>query len=344
MSLQGLQGYTQPLVLNGETTIEGTLNAKNIFISGTLTGGGISTDILGTDNEWTGTNDFQDVVTYTGVNPAVDFDETTKLDVDTAVAGYSPLLVNNEWGLLPPTFSNVVPPSSLATFDGAVLNPQDLYSYLSMTNYTNLNPSAVLTTNNTFTGVNTFTGAFTGVSILNLETPTLANQPASKAYIDAKIEVAGKVLTYTISTPGTYNFASVVNRANIAKIDFWIFGGSCGGASGAVVSGTIGNGNGVNGSPVLIIGTTADPAVVYTDNSALPSTTTFLVSNAKVGVAGGASNQNGVIQGGQIGKADYAGANGLSCAGIVGNNALAYSNVFGTTISAGGAIFVAYYI
>jgi hypothetical protein len=344
MSLQGLQGYTQPLVLNGETTIEGTLNAKNIYISGTLTGGGISTDILGTDNTWTGTNDFQDVVSYTGVNPAVDFDETTKLDVDTAVAGYSPLDINNEWGNLPPTFSNANPPVKTPVFSGATIQPNDLYSYTDMTNYTTLNPSAVLTTTNTFTGTNTFSGAFTGVGLVSLESPTLANQPASKAYIDAKIEVAGKVLTYTINTPGSYNFASVVNRANIAKIDYWLFGGSCGGASGSVVSGTIGNGNGVNGSPLLVIGTTADPAVVYTDTTALPSTTTFSVSNVVVGKAIGACNLNGVITAGTIGTADYSGSTGLSCAGVVGNNALAYTNVFGTSTSAGGAIFVAYYI
>jgi len=341
MSLQGLQGYTQPLVLNAETTINGTLNAKNIYISGTLTGGGISTNILGTDNTWTETNDFQNITTYTGVDAPTGTDETTKLDVDTAVAGYNPLIINNEWGTLPPTFANAIPPS-VPTFTGSLINLNDFYSYLSMTNYVSANPSSLLTTANTFVGTQTFT-TFCGVPTTQLLVPQLINQPASKAYIDGKIEVGGKCLTYTILTPGSYNFANA-NRANIAKIDFWLFSGSCGGYSGSVVSGTIGNGCGLNGSLLLNIGTTADPSVVYTDTTALPSTTNFLVSNVKVGVAVGACNLNGVLQGGSIGKPDYNGSGGLSCAGLLGNNYLANGSQLGTSTSAGGAIFVAHYI
>jgi hypothetical protein len=341
MSLQGFQDYTQPLVLNGAVTINGTLNARNIYVSGAITGAGISTDILATDNVWTGTNDFQDVVSYTGSAVVGATDLIQKENVDDAVTGYNPLPINNLW-TTSPTFSNVIAPY-VPPFSGATLQPYNLYSHISMTNYTGANPSSLLSSNNTFTGTNTFSG-FAGVSIPSLEIPTALQQPASKAYVDGKIEVAGKTLTYTITQSGIYNFANI-NKANIAKIDFWLFGGSCGGYSGAVVSGTIGNGCGVNGSLLLSIGTTADPAVVVTtQDKNTPSSTYFLVSNVLVGGAGGACNLNGVLVGGNILTNDYNGQNGLSIGGINGTNALAYSNVLGTGTSAGGAIFVAQYI
>lgn len=342
MSLGGLQNFTQPLVLNGATTINGTLNAKNIYISGLLTGAGISTDILNTDNTWTGHNDFTLATNYTGVDAPVLTDLTTQQDVDDAVVAYDPLITNNEWGLLAPTFSNAVPPS-VPVFVGSPINLTALYSYISMQNYTGGNPSSALTISNTWSGTQTF-NAFVGVAPASqLENPTATAEPASKAYIDAKIEAAGKTLTFTISTAGNYTFANI-NRANVAKIDYWLFSGSCGGYSGSVVSGTIGNGNGVNGSLFLQVGTTADPAVVYTDTTALPSTTYMLVNNYKVGVALGACNLNGVVQGGTSGVADLGGVNGLSCSGILGNNPLANGALLGTATSVGGVILVAYFI
>ena len=342
MSLQGFQEYTQPLVLNGEVTIKGSLNARNIYVSGAITGAGISTDILATDNTWTGTNDYQDVVSYTGVAVVGATDLIQKVDVDGAVAGYNPLPTNNNWTAIP-TFSNADPPS-VPPYGAGTLQNEDLYSYISMTNWTGGNPSTLLSTANTLTGTNNFSGSFTGVSIPQLEVPTSLQQPASKAYVDGKIEVGGKTLTYTILTSGTYNFANV-NRANIAKVDYWLFGGSCGGFSGAVVSGTIGNGCGLNGSLVLNIGTTADPAVVYTtQDTTTPSTTSFLVSNQLIAGAGGACNLNGTIVGGNILTNTFGGANGLYLGGENGTNKLAYSNILGTSTSAGGAIFVAYYI
>jgi hypothetical protein len=341
MSLQGFQDYTQPLVLNGAVTINGTLNARNIYVSGAITGAGISTDILATDNVWTGTNDFQDVVSYTGGAVVGATDLIQKENVDDAVSGYNPLPINNLWTTAP-TFSNVIAPY-VPPFSGATLQPYDLYSYASMTNYTTANPFGFLSSSNTFTGTQNFTD-FVGVSNPQLEIPTLPSQPASKAYVDGKIEVAGKTLTYTITQSGIYNFANI-NKANIAKIDFWLFGGSCGNFSGAVVSGTIGNGLGANGSLLLNIGTIADPAVVYTtQDTTTPSATSFLVSNVLVGSAGGACNLNGSISGGNIIPNAFGGQNGLYCGGRNGDNPLAYSNILGTGTSAGGAIFVAYYI
>ena len=341
MSLQGFQDYTQPLVLNGEVTINGTLNAKNVYVSGVITGAGISTDILATDNVWSGLNDYQDVVSYTGVASVGATDLIQKDDVDNAVAGYDPLSLNNLWTAIP-TFSNVDPPS-VPPIAGAVVFPADLYSYTSMTNYTTANPSGILSQNNTFTGTQDFT-LFAGVGIPQLEIPTALQQPASKAYVDGKIEVAGKTLTYTITTAGSYSFIGI-NRANIAKIDFWLFGGSCGGWSGAVVSGTIGNGLGADGSLVLNVGSTADPSVVVTtQDKTTPSSTYLTVSSAVVGGAGGACNLNGTVVGGNILTNDYGGVNGLSIGGVNGANALAYSTILGTATSAGGAIFVAQYI
>jgi hypothetical protein len=45
MSIRGFQNYTQPLELDDVVTIEGTFNAKNVYVNGTITGAGISTDI-----------------------------------------------------------------------------------------------------------------------------------------------------------------------------------------------------------------------------------------------------------------------------------------------------------
>ena len=341
MSLQGFQDYTEPLVLNGEVTINGTLNSKNIYVSGAITGAGISTNILTTDNVWSGENDFQDVVNWTGGAGIQATDLIQKVDVDDAVTNYNPLVISNLWKAVP-TFSNIDPPS-VPPESGATLNPADLFSYTSMTNLTTANPSGLTALNNTFSGTQNFTG-FVGVASPQLEVPTALQQPASKAYIDGKIEVAGKTLTYTITTAGVYNFANF-NTALIAKVDYWLFGGSCGGYSGAVVSGTIGNGNGGQSGMTLYIGTTADPAVVVTtQDKTTPSSTTLLVQNTLVAGAGGACNLNGVLVGGNILTNDYGGVNGLSIGGINGTNALAYSNILGTGTSAGGAIFVAQYI
>ena len=64
-----------------------------------------------------------------------------------------------------------------------------------------------------------------------------------------------------------------------------------------------------------------------------------------VGCAGGACNLNGTIAVGNVIAPDYGGDNGLSMIGSnTTNNKLAYGNVLGTSTSAGGAIFVAYYI
>jgi hypothetical protein len=340
MSLQGFQNYTQPLVLNGFTTVNGDLNAKNVYVSGVITGAGISTNILNTDNTWLGLNDFQNLTTYTGVAVVGATDLIQKVDVDNEVAGYNPLITDNVWTAVP-TFSNAIPPIIAVSTS----NANNLFTSQAVSDYIITFPSTLLSTQNAFSGSNTFSGTFTGVSTPQLEVPTIINQATSKAYVDGKIEVAGKTLTYTITTAGTFNFANF-NRANIAKCDFWLFSGSCGGSSGSVVSGTIGNGSGLNGSLILNVGTIADPTIVYTSqDKTLPSSTSFTVSNVVVGCAGGACNLNGTIVVGSVIAPDYGGANGLSMIGSnTTNNKLAYGNVLGTSTSAGGAIFVAYYI
>jgi hypothetical protein len=340
MSLQGFQNYTQPLVLNGFTTINGDLNAKNVYVSGVITGAGISTNILNTDNIWTGTNDFQNTTTYTGVAVAGANDLKQKAQVDQEVGLYNPLGTNNVWQTVP-TFSNATPPIIAVSTS----NANNLFTSQATSDYIITFPSTLLSTQNSFSGSNTFSGSFTGVSTPQLEVPTIINQATSKAYVDGKIEVAGKTLTFVLTTAGTFNFANF-NRANIAKCDFWLFSGSCGGSSGSVVSGTIGNGCGLNGSLILNVGTVANPATVYTtQDKTLPSSTSFTVSNVVIGCAGGACNLNGAIVVGNVIAPDYGGVNGLSCAGSnTTNNKLAYGNVLGTSTSGGGAIFVAYYI
>ena len=342
MSLQGLQNYTQPLTLLGNVTINGDFNTKNVYVTGQVTGAGISTNILATDNTWTGTNDFRDITSYTGIDGAIDNDMLTKGDIDDAVLGYNPLPQNQTWSLSP-TFSNANPP--VLPTAGATAPSTILTGYNDMISVIGASPID-LTKNatNLWSGTNTFTN-FVGVSVGSpLLLPSDPQNPVSKTYIDGKIEVAGKALTYVITTPGTYNFANA-NIANIGKIEYWLFSGSCGGSSGAVVSGTIGNGCGLNGSLLLTIGTTADPATSYTSQDAsLPSSTQFLVSNQVVGSAFGACNLNGVITAGIKGNTTYGSIMGLSANGRVGDNILSYSNVLGTSTSGGGCVFIAYYL
>lgn len=352
MALVGLQNYTLPLTLLGEVTVNGDLNCKDIYVSGTVTGAGISANILAQDNTWTGTNDFQDDAFYTGLNAAVnDGDMLTKQDIDDIVTGYDPLGLDNDW-LLSPTFSNANPP----TLPVQSLVPSAINQYLGYTDMVN-SVAAVFTDitqndTNTFSGANTFSGTIQADNTIvpSLLDPTLPQQAASKGYIDGKVELAGKVVIYQILVPGTYNFeaANLVNGtlANVAKIDYWLFSGSCGGASGSVVSGTIGNGNGNRGSLILTIGTTADPAVVVTSQDQNTVSSTYLtVTNATVACADGACNLNGVLTPGNIGVTSTLSSQGLSASGqLAANNILDYSNLLGTTTSAGGCLFVVYYI
>jgi len=359
MALQGLQNYTFPLTLLGEVTINGDLNAKDIYVTGLVNGAGISTDILGTDNTWTGTNDFQDDAFYTGVlAPSSFYDMMTKLDIDNAALAYNPLPTTNGW-FLPPVFSNANPPAL------PIINPvliqtgnaasNTLIGYTDMVNIatTDINVNQNLTTkSNTFTGVNTFSGTISADTTIvpSLLVPTLPQQAASKGYIDGKVELAGKSVIYEILTPGLYNFTDATliggSLENVGKIDYWLFSGSCGGASGSVVSGTLGNGNGVRGNILLSVGTIADPTVVYTaQNTDVPSTTSLSVSNQLVAVADGACNLNGVLTAGVVGSTSMVTQQGASANGqLAANNILDYGTILGTTTSAGGCLFIAYYI
>ena len=349
MSIRGFQNYTQPLELDDVVTIEGTFNAKNVYVNGTITGAGISTDILNTNNVWTGTNDFQAVTTTIDVPANLDgTDLTIKKDTDDQVAAYdvAVLASDNTW-LLAPTFSNVAPPQVTAVVPTPI--PDNVYATKAtgdaIVASTTINLPSNLT--NLFTGTNDFQ-AFTGVTIPSLEVPTLSNQPASKAFVDGRIEVAGKTLTITITTPGSYSFVGA-NKANIVKTEYFLFGGSCGGLNGAVVSGTMGNGGGDSGSILCSIGTIADPAVEYTiQDQTTPSSTSLQVSSYLVACAAGACNLNGVLTAGNIVPPAFVGSYGLSADGgtlnSAGNNFLAYGTTLGTTISAGGVILVVQYI
>lgn len=359
MALQGLQNYTFPLTLLGEVTINGDLNAKDIYVSGLVNGGGISTNILGTDNTWTGTNDFQQAAFYTGPDPPSSFnDMMTKSDIDNAAAAYNPLPTTNVWNAAP-TFTNANPPvvpilNPVAVSTGTV-SGNILVGYTDMENIatTNINVNQNLTGKaNTFTGVNTFSGTISADTTIvpSLLDPTLPQQAASKGYIDGKVELAGKSVIYEILTPGVYNFTDAAltggSLANVGKIDYWLFSGACvAQASGAVVSGTLGNGNGIHGNILLTVGTTTNPAVVFTSQATAPSTTSLSVSNQLVAVAAGACNLNGVVVPGVVGSTSMVTQQGASANGqLAANNILDYSNLLGTATSAGGCLFVAYYI
>jgi len=345
MSLSGLQNYTQPLSLLGPVTIKRNFNAKDLYVNGTLTGSGISSNILVTDNTWDGSNNFTNTTSYTGSSQAVGSDLVIKQDVDNLITSYNsganrPTITNNIWNGVA-TFSNVNPPSVPLSS----VSSTKLVGFSEMVNYIQTQPILPSGISNNITGNNQFTLNPSVSNIPSLLIPTLNNQLASKIYVDSRLEVAGKTLTYNITTPGSYNF-EYINRANIAKIEFILFGGSYNGThSGAMWSGTIGNANGSFASLFLRVGIKNDTTNYSTYSATGVASNTYLsVSNTLVGVAGGACLLNGVAQAGQ----DTQSANGitgtLTCKGKSGaDNLCKYSNLLGTLTSTGGAILIAYY-
>jgi len=347
MSLGGLKYYTQPLSLIGDVTIKENLNAKNVYVNGILTGGGISTNILGTDNTWTGTNQYNNTTSYTGSTYPVtnNNDLTNKNDVDDLATSYNsgalnPTLTNNTWTGTT-TWNNLLPPT-VPYFSSPANNK--LVGFSEMINYIQTYPTINNNSSNDIRGSNTFTLNPSVSNIPSLLIPTQDLQLASKAYVDAKIEVSGKTLTYTITTPGTYNF-SFINRANIVGIEFILFGASYGGAlSGSVYSGKIGNANGIYNSLFLSVGT-KNPTTNYSSyNDGIVSNTYLKVGNEYVGIAGGACLLNGISVPGSIISSTNSITGTGTCNGRSGDNLFKYSNILGTTTSNGGAILVAYYI
>ena len=343
MSISGLQNYTQPLSLLGDVTVKGNFNAKNVYVNGTLNGTGLSTNILNTNNTWTGTNTYTNTTSYTGSNPlSSDDDFTTKQDVDNLKTSYDtgslrPTITDNIWTGTA-TFSNVVPP----IIPSASVTNNKLVGYNEMVNFINTYQSIPSNSTNDIRGNNTFSLSPL-VSTPSLLIPTQNLQLASKAYVDAKIEVSGKTLTYTITTPGTYNF-SFVNKANIVGIEYMLFGASNGTSlSGSYVSGKIGNGNGDFGSLFLKVGSIT--SINYTNYLQDVASHTYLKSSSSfIANAGGSAKINGVFVSGSVINGDNSISYTGTCNGRSGNNLFAYSNILGTTTSQGGAVFVAYYI
>jgi hypothetical protein len=342
MSLAGLQNYTFPLTLRGPVTINNDFNAKNIYVAGAVIGAGVSKDVLGTDNTWSGTNDFQAEASYTGtVAPTNSTDMLTKEDIDDSVTGFNPTGLSQNWALSS-TFSNANPP--VLRVAGGTIGSNVLTGYSDMVSITSASSTNLTKGSYTWSGTQTFTNTV-GVPVdSGILKPDLDQNPASKSYIDGKVEIAGKAVTYTITTPGTYTFTEFT-LTSIIKIDYWLYGGSCGGSSGAMVAGVMGNGGGQFGSFKLVVGGTADPATVYTaQNTSLPSSTVFSIGTTVVGSALGACNLNGTVTAGIAGPTTVGNVYGTSANGKVGNNLFAYSDILGTSTSGGGAVFIAYYL
>lgn len=352
MALQGLQNYTFPLTLLGETTVNGDLNVKNIYVSGLITGVGISSDILGTDNVWVGTNDFQDTASYTGPNAPVNpTDMLTKKDIDDDETNYTPLPLDNTWTVAP-VFSNANPPvlatAGASAPDNVLVGYNDMVTVAGtvITDITK-NPT------NTFTGINTFTN----VAQATVSTPlaTVPQRAATKDYVDRQLVGSAKSITYLVTTQGQSTFQDITGKSidTAISMDYILFSGAClGQASGSVVCGTIGNGFSFSSSILFKIGNTTDPSKVYTDQlgqTLLPSSTTIIIvgqlSSLFLANAAGACNLNGTIVGGIVGNTltpmnYHGGANGQ----VGANNILSYNGILGTTTSQGGMILTVHYI
>lgn len=348
MALQGLQNYTFPLTLLGETTVNGDLNVKNIYVNGIITGTGVSSNILGTDNVWTKTNDFQNDAFYTGALPPTNqTDMLTKQDIDDAVTAYDPLIDDNVWTVAP-VFSNANPPvlpvAGVNAPDNILVGYNDMV-LVTAPLFTDITKNPI----NIFNGINTFTNVVQG----SISTPldAVSQRAATKDYIDQQLNESGKTVSYVVSTQGESSFQDITgrNQNEAITIDYTLFSGAClGQASGSMVSGSIGNGLGQRGSLVFKIGNTTNPSTVYTDQlgtTLLPSSTAIIVSNKIIANAAGACNLNGVITAGIQGNTLFATNLHAASNGQVGaDNIFAYNNIFGTTTSTGGAILVVHYI
>jgi len=352
MALQGLQNYTFPLTLLGETTVNGDLNVKNIYVSGLITGVGISTDIFGTDNVWVGTNDFQDTASYTGSNAPVNpTDMLTKKDIDDDETNYTPLPLVNTWTVAP-VFSNANPPvlaiAGATAADNVLIGYNDMVSVAGtvITDITK-NPT------NTFTGINTFTNVVQ--SAVTTPTDAVPQRAATKDYVDRSLVGSAKSITYLVTTQGTCSFQDITGKTidTVISIDYILFSGAClGQASGSVICGTVGNEFTYGSSTVFKIGNTTNPATVYTNqdgSTLLPSSTTILfqgqLSSRFLVNATGACNLNGTIVGGNIGSTETSMLYHGGALGQVGaNNIFAYNNILGTTTSQGGMILTVHYI
>lgn len=254
MSARKIINLAQPLVLNGEVDFLRDLSCRDVQVSGTITGGGITDDILGDDNTFTGKNDFSNTLTTSDITDPIGNKMLRKDKLDALAAAYTSVDLDNAWGRA--AFSNAVnnptiPANSAGHIlaDNVISSLGDLNEYISQTQ----NP---LDKDNTFTGENDF---IAGESKIVTAVSTIDDQAVSKQYVDGVIEIAGKTLTFSFNTPGSHKITPPPQPiGTIVKIDILMYGaGATGGGLSyypAFNSFSIGDGNDNIPSFVLWVG------------------------------------------------------------------------------------------
>ena len=213
--------YTSPftlgntLTINNNTTVDGDLNVNGFIYSG-----GVSIDVLGTNNTWTGTNNFTNhaPTCLTATNPDDIINNTymtTNADnIGSSLLGSANIFTGNN------TFDTLPILSGATAVGGELVNKTQTDTAIN-----NTTAGAILASNNNFTGLN------------NFDNTILANDPVSgaefstKKYVDDIVAnynaTGGNVLTTEISTPKgvvVNNSITAVDMANATAIHISIVG------------------------------------------------------------------------------------------------------------------------
>lgn len=295
MSIRSINGLKQPLTLNGDVDFLETLSCKDIYVSGTITGAGYDDAILAKNNTWTGTNDFTGGLTSSDTTAPIPANFIRKDVADQTATDYNPTGRDNNWAGTA-TFS-VENPSVPGGGGTAVAGADDLVNYQDL-QYSLSQLASPLTQDNTFTGTNDFTS---GEAKLVTIVPNGEDQIASKAYVDGVIEVAGKTLTYSFTSPGTYKISQPAQPiGNIARIDALIYSAGVQSQVYASIGNTpgfqsvsVGNGNLDISSYVINVGEkqTSIPQLTSTTSAdilALPNSSSVTWKGQIIACVGGA--------------------------------------------------------
>ena len=233
MSIKGLDGFSTALELNGEIEFSRNLEVNDIYVNGTIIGGGgIDKNVLITDNTWTGTNDFQNTFdiskAQTLLSTVEDNDLIKKSYADAVVSAYDPLSNDNVWnGVATFSTSNpVVPDYDSSQSDNTLMNLNSLNAEIA-------SYDPYIATDNTWTGINDFQGGSISQAggILPLDNEKSA---LTKSFTDGLLDIAGKTLTYSFTTAGLYPITPPDRPlGKIARIDCLMYAGGVNGTGGA---------------------------------------------------------------------------------------------------------------
>lgn len=199
MSLDGLNNLVQDWTLNNSLTINDAVVEGDLNTTGFIYGGGVTFNLLSSNNTWTGENTYSNYLpTY--LLPSADTHMDTKQYADTTFnnIGNNLLPLNNTW-TGSNTFNALPKVNSNASSGDQVVNKNTADN--SVSSYT-----GSLNTANNWTGNNYFN---TSVVNLSVPTPTADTHIANKGYVDTAIAnfnaTGGKVELFEYQNSGNLN-------------------------------------------------------------------------------------------------------------------------------------------